>query len=195
VFSRISRYRSLPDVVVEDARGRTLASKALRLLPDVSGTFRHTVEEGERLDHLAFKYYRQPRKWWRVCDANPEFLSPLDLVGRGSIVTVRFTCATPTSTQPPWSAVAAALGAEEGVESFLFVDDVRLTPEPQTIAGQQLTIHVERHEFAVVVAYNERVVAATELAALLGAAGFPPAQPVVLGQVGRLITVPPDAVG
>ena len=64
MFSKISRYRKLPDTVSSDARGRSLQSKTLRLLPEVSGEFRHTVEEVDRLDHLAYKYYRQSRKWW-----------------------------------------------------------------------------------------------------------------------------------
>src|SRR5713101_3985722 len=93
MFSRISRYRKLPDVVVDDARRPTVASKVLRLLPDVTGTFKHTVEEADRLDHLAFSYYQQPRKWWRISDANPEFLSPLDLLGQGPVRTVRYPLA------------------------------------------------------------------------------------------------------
>ena len=80
MFSKISRYRNLPDV----DRRRTRAAvrsprRTLRLLPDgdrrPSGT-RST--QGDRLDQLAYTYYGQPRKWWRICDANPEFLSPLD---------------------------------------------------------------------------------------------------------------------
>ena len=67
-----------------------MASKTLRLLPQVSGTFRHTVEDVDRLDHLAYKYYQQPRKWWRISDANPEFLSPQALLGKEPIVTDRF---------------------------------------------------------------------------------------------------------
>ena len=53
MFSPFSRYRKLPDVVTTDAKGRTLASKALRRLPSVSGTFQHTIEDGDRLDHVA----------------------------------------------------------------------------------------------------------------------------------------------
>src|SRR5437867_3150824 len=111
MFSKISRYRKLPYVVVDDARRGTLASKALRLLPDVTGTFQHTVEEAERLDHLGFKYYQQPRKWWRICDANPEFLSPLDLLGQGPLRTVRYSVALPGGVEPPWAAAAKALSA------------------------------------------------------------------------------------
>ena len=86
MFSKISRYRKLPDVVTIDVQGRRLESKSLRLLPEVTGIFLHTVESGDRLDHLAYKYYKQPRKWWRICDANPEFPSPQALLGKESIV-------------------------------------------------------------------------------------------------------------
>ena len=43
MFSSFSRYRKLPDVVTTDAKGRTLASKALRPLPSVSGTFQQRL--------------------------------------------------------------------------------------------------------------------------------------------------------
>ena len=98
MFSRISRYQKLPDMVTTDSQGRTLPSKTVRLLPQVLGTFRHTVEEVDRLDHLAFKYYQQPQKWWRIVDANPEFLSPQALLGKEPIVTDRF----PLTFQRRW---------------------------------------------------------------------------------------------
>ena len=78
----ISRYEPLPDIVTTDARGRTLASRTLRPLPQDSGTLRHIVEDADRLDQLAYRYYREPRKWWRLLDANPEFLSPQALLGK-----------------------------------------------------------------------------------------------------------------
>src|SRR6266568_1117605 len=105
MFSRISRYYGLPDVVDHDPRegGRTVVSKSLRTLPDVSGTFQHTILDGDRLDQLAFMYYRQPRKWWRICDANPEFLSPMELLGRGPLRTVRVPLAVPADAEPAWA--------------------------------------------------------------------------------------------
>ena len=80
MFSKISRYRKVPIVTAPDALGRLLAATDLRLLPNVSGDFRHTVDAGDRLDQLAYKYYSQPLQWWNICDANPEFLSPLATV-------------------------------------------------------------------------------------------------------------------
>ena len=60
MFSKQSRYRRVPDIAVPDARGRVLAAKDIRPLPDVTGTFRHTVNSGDRLDQLAYSYYGEP---------------------------------------------------------------------------------------------------------------------------------------
>jgi hypothetical protein len=132
MFSPFSRYRKLPDVVTTDAKGRTLASKALRLLPSVSGTFRHTVEDGDRLDHVAYKYYRQPTKWWRITDANPEFLSPQELLGKEPVVTDRFPVAF-NGPQPPWAALTRSLTERVGVETVRIVEVVQLVPALRTV--------------------------------------------------------------
>jgi hypothetical protein len=177
MFSRISRYYGLPDVVDHDPRkgGRTVVSKSLRTLPDVSGTFQHTIVDGDRLDQLAFMYYRQPRKWWRICDANPEFLSPMELLGRGPLRTVRIPLAVPADAQPAWAALAARLAAEPGVERFRFVD------QPTS-------------DLATIVTCNRLVVSEGELAKLIAAAGFSARRPEVIGRAGKRITVPPDTV-
>jgi hypothetical protein len=115
MFSRISRYRDLPDVVTVDARGRAVRSRSLRLAEPVAGVLVHTLEEGDRLDHLAQRYYGQPRSWWRIVDANPEFLSPHALVGReprGAGV-APLEC---TGAAPPWADLLRALRDTPGVE-------------------------------------------------------------------------------
>ena len=40
----------------------------------------HTVRIGDRLDLLARHYYNDGRQWWRILDANPEFLHADDAV-------------------------------------------------------------------------------------------------------------------
>jgi hypothetical protein len=115
MFSKLSRYRRLPDVVTVDADGRALASKALRLLPDAPGDVLHTVEDGDRLDHLAFKYYNQSRDWWRIADANPDVLSPFALLGNAPHVTVRIPVSW-TGPTPPWGDLLRALRDTLGVE-------------------------------------------------------------------------------
>ena len=32
----------------------------------------HTYVQGERLDELAVKYYKNPTLWWRITQVNPE---------------------------------------------------------------------------------------------------------------------------
>src|SRR5262245_65473359 len=115
MFSRISRYRTLPDIVTTDVEGRTLVSKTLRPLPEAPGTFRHTVADADRLDHLAYKYYRQPTRWWRISDANPEFLSPQALVGKETIVMDRFTLEI-DGVQPPWPCFVLQLNQHGRIE-------------------------------------------------------------------------------
>lgn len=93
MFTKGSRYRKLSEVTAPDARGRVLRSIALRPLRKTTGVLLHTLQEGERLDQLAERYFGQPRKWWQICDANPEFLSPLALLGQEPISAASFALA------------------------------------------------------------------------------------------------------
>lgn len=195
MFSRISRYKELPDTVTTDPQGRTLPSKTVRLLPPVLGTFRHTVEEVDRLDHLAFKYYQQPQKWWRIVDANPEFLSPQALLGKEPIVTERFPLTHQGGATPPlWSKLVRDLTACVGVEDVKIVEEIHLLAQAQTIAGQLATVYVEQFERAVVVTYNQMNVSAGALAGIMAAAGFDSSQPERLGRVGKQVIIPRDVI-
>jgi hypothetical protein len=196
MFSKTSRYRKLPDVATADAKGRSLRSKALRPLPQVSGEFFHTVEEIDRLDHLAFKYYRQPQKWWRICDANPEFLSPQALLGKEPIVTERFPLAWDDEAgQPPWAELRRRLLRDVGVLDLQTVEEVHLVPEVRTIGDKQVTVHVELYERAAVVTYNRMNTEAETLADLIAAVGFGVGQPERVGRVGKRIVIPPAGTG
>ena len=194
MFSPLSRYRTLPDVVTTDAKGRTRASKALRLLPSVSGTFQHTVEDGDRLDHVAYKYYQQPTKWWRISDANPVFLSPQELFGKEPRVTDRFPV-TFNGPQPPWAALTSSLRERVGIETVTVVETVRLAPEARTVGNQTVTVQAERFERAVVVTYNHLNVAASTIRSLITASGFGVGQEERATRVGQQITIPQDSVG
>src|SRR5262245_9671228 len=154
MFSRISRYRALPDIVATDAEGRTLFSKTLRPLPQAPGTFRHTVEDADRLDHLAYKYYRQPTKWWRLSDANPEFLSPQALLGKDPIVTDRFPLEF-EGAQPQWARLVQNLTQYVGVEKVEVVEEIRLARTAQTVGGRRVILNVEQFERAILVTYNQ----------------------------------------
>lgn len=39
-----------------------------------AGIVEHTVLHTDRLDQLANAYYKEDRRWWRILDANPDFL-------------------------------------------------------------------------------------------------------------------------
>jgi hypothetical protein len=197
MFAKISRYHTLPDVVTTDARGRTATSKALRLLPAVSGTFLHTVEGVDRLEHLAFKYYQQPRSWWRICDANPEFMAPQALLGKEPIVTVRFPLTLKAEEgQPPWAELLRQLTAMVGVERVQVVEEeVELVPQQRDVGSTRVTVVVPRYECTVIVTYNQMNVSAGELAKVMVTAGFAVAQPEPIGRVGKPIVIPPSVVG
>jgi len=128
MFSKTSRYRKLPDVLAVDAAGRELPSRSFRLLPEVSGQFLHTIADADRLDQLANTYYQQPQKWWRICDANPEYLSPLALLGKEPIVSARFPLSfTDTERKPRWAELLGEVATLVGVEDVWLADDETVT--------------------------------------------------------------------
>ena len=194
MFAKNSRYRTLPDVVTVSAGNRTEVTKDLRVMPVVEGDFRHTVAEIDRLDHLAFKYYKQPGKWWRICDANPEFMSPQALLGHEPIEVARFSV-TFAGTAPPWTELVRRLEALVGVEDVKIVEDSEIVAEEQTLSGQTVTVNVERFTRAAIVTYNRTNLGAGQIAGVIETVGFEVAEPQRVGRVGKEIVVPLDAVG
>jgi len=197
MFSRISRYSTLPPVVATEDEGRTVTSAALRLLPPVSGTFHHIVDGADRLEHLALKYYGQPRNWWHICDANPRYLSPQALLGKEPIVTVRFAVETQTpGATPPWAALLSALQGQIGVECVQIVEeDAGLVPQQRTISTTQVTVLVPQFKRAVIIRYNQQNAGAADLAQTITAAGFTAGPPETVGSIGKSIVIPPDVLG
>ena len=41
--------------------------------------FEHTYVEGERLDEIAFQYYKRPSSWWYILENNPEITDALNI--------------------------------------------------------------------------------------------------------------------
>lgn len=196
MFSKISRYRKLQDLVTTDDKGRNLESKTLRLLPEVSGTFVHTVEQSDRLDHLSFKYYKQPRKWWRICDANPELMSPQALLGKEQIVTSRFSVTFDgNGAQPPWSNLLRKLSEIVGFEDMNIIEKVKLVEEVQSVDGEQVLVHTEHFEREVLLMFNQMNVSAEDLSDVITASGFKVNESKNIGRVGKQIVIPPDVLG
>ncbi|MFC5175310.1 LysM domain-containing protein [Nocardioides taihuensis] len=85
MFAPSSRYAGLPTattvVTGADGEAREVTYVRRRLLPrlaDLTVLSHHTVQPGERLDHLAARYAGDPTQFWRLCDAT-EVLRPADL--------------------------------------------------------------------------------------------------------------------
>jgi nucleoid-associated protein YgaU len=51
-----------------------------RDIEPAEGVIEHVIKAGDRLDLLAGHYYNDDRLWWRIVDANPEFLYGGDMV-------------------------------------------------------------------------------------------------------------------
>jgi hypothetical protein len=118
MLTKRSRYYKLDDTVHPDRFGIPRKTKALRQPPVVFGQFLHTIEASDRLDHLAYKYYRQSLHWWRICDANPEFLSPRALLGKAPQETLAMQVQW-NAPNPPWHELFDALKSLTGVEHIV----------------------------------------------------------------------------
>lgn len=82
-----SRYSGAEEHWIEDAEGREVRYKKARVVSDASVYSLHIVSEGYRADHLAYRYYGDPERFWQLCDAN-DVMWPEDLVGEPGQVLV-----------------------------------------------------------------------------------------------------------
>jgi hypothetical protein len=194
VFTKQSRYRQVPDIAVTDARSRVLAAKDTRPLPNVTGMFQHTVDSSDRLDQLGYSYYGDPLQYWHICDANPQFLSPLALLGTEPVARTVFPL-TAVAADPPWAAVLSALHATLGVEDVTIQEQASLVEQRQTAGGQQVTVVVRRFSRVLLVTYNRISIDAAALSAVIAAAGFTVGPPADIGQLGQQIVIPPAVTG
>jgi hypothetical protein len=82
MIDRRSRYRSTSVLIVDDGLGRTHPLLDLRETPATSAVFQVTPTDSDRLDLLAWRFYRDPTRFWRICDASSE-LDPFDVLAPG----------------------------------------------------------------------------------------------------------------
>ena len=79
MLSRTSRYVNAPQGAL-DVGDRKVPYIKMRPVPEPAASqIVHVVGAGERPDHLAYRYYRDPERFWRLCDAN-RIMWPNDLV-------------------------------------------------------------------------------------------------------------------
>jgi len=71
VFVNGSRYGNLPRFET-DENGGGFKGVMPRALPVATPVLEHSVALKERLDQLAFNFYRNPRDWPRLAEANPK---------------------------------------------------------------------------------------------------------------------------
>ena len=74
-----SRYAKTPLTVVKHPSGESQELRDLREIPPTPAVFSLTAVEGDRLDLLADRYYRDPLRFWKICDAS-DHLDPFDII-------------------------------------------------------------------------------------------------------------------
>ena len=85
-FFKGSRYEHVGEVEHVDATGRTVRYKRLRLIPATPARFSHLVTDGDRIDLVADRYFRDSERFWRICDANRAMWPPELVREPGSVI-------------------------------------------------------------------------------------------------------------
>jgi hypothetical protein len=193
MFAKISRYRNLPELIGTDGPGRSIRTKDLRPLPDAPAVLLHSLADSDRLDHLAYKYYRQPRKWWRIADANPDFPNPLALLGQAATVTEKF----PLRNGPPEAEalVQADLRGRPGVADVVREESAEPVPRVVLVSGHPVGIFAEERAARLVIAYNRFAIDRFALMDRIEAHGFDRVPPEPVGRVGKPVNIPRDGAG
>lgn len=192
MFSSDSRYRRSPVFASANAAGLPIQVADLRLPPPTDGSFAHVIQEGDRIDNLANQYYRDPRKWWRIADANPDFPTPASLLGQSPLLTLRIGLAYPAPPPAPWAETLAAAAALVGVVTLSREQSYRLLVEVHTVGGEPADVVTEQIDEALLVTYHSLVLDLDTILALFTDAGFTITGRDQVTRVGQTVVVPPD---
>lgn len=87
MFFKGSRYEKVAEHEGEDRHGRAVRYKGIREIPPTPARLGHEVAQGERLDHIAHRYFRDAERFWRIADANLA-IWPDDLLETGEVIAV-----------------------------------------------------------------------------------------------------------
>lgn len=74
MFDKKSRYAKLETYEVTDRRGRTVVVVPTPPAPNQTELGNHIMKQGQRLDHLAYKYLDDSSGFWRICELNDVML-------------------------------------------------------------------------------------------------------------------------
>jgi nucleoid-associated protein YgaU len=83
-----SRYLHVADATLTDGAGRSVSIKSTREPAATDTALKYQVRVGDRLDALAFKFYRDARKWWLIADANPDVITLEQLLEPGRLLRI-----------------------------------------------------------------------------------------------------------
>ena len=87
MFFKGSRYENVDTNQIKDPTGRVLVYKKARFIPPTPGVMNYTVVQGDRLDQIANRAFRDPQRFWRICDAN-DAMWPDDLATIGKMLQI-----------------------------------------------------------------------------------------------------------
>lgn len=87
MFFRGSRYEAVGEATHAMPDGRVVRYKLVRFIPPTRAQSLHRVDPADRLDLLAWERFRDPERFWRICDANGA-LWPDDLLEPGSVLLI-----------------------------------------------------------------------------------------------------------
>jgi hypothetical protein len=87
MFFKGSRYEKVETARIAGPRGRILTYKKIRFIPSTSGVVGYSVQASDRLDRIANLSFRDPQRFWRICDANLA-MWPDDLLIVGAVLEI-----------------------------------------------------------------------------------------------------------
>lgn len=70
MFFKGSRYENVETNFIKDDKGREIKYKKVRFTPKTEALQGHMVVQGDRLDNLAYQFFDDPERFWKICDAN-----------------------------------------------------------------------------------------------------------------------------
>lgn len=91
MLTKKSRYKNAKSFTPSSDGSIVFGGLRGREITAATGVIEHEVRANDRLDQLARNYYNDDRLWWRIVDANPQFIFGPDMLGEamsGSVILI-----------------------------------------------------------------------------------------------------------
>ncbi|MGB3336094.1 MAG: hypothetical protein WBA73_02840 [Devosia sp.] len=75
-----SRYEDVPQFQADPSAKVVFRGLRPRPIGNPEAVLEHTIAQKDRLDALGHNYYLRSNDWYRIAEANPEFLFPEDIL-------------------------------------------------------------------------------------------------------------------